>query len=87
MDRNLLEEVAAERDRQDEKWGGPANDDRWNPADWHAMLADYNGWARQMLCMGSIDKGRRRLIQLSAMALAAVEAIDRRKALLGEGEK
>lgn len=87
MDKNLLLEVAAERDRQDGKWGGESNDDQWNPLDWHELIADYNGWARRMLCMGSHDKGRRRLIQIAALALAEVEAIDRRfPALRGEVE-
>lgn len=77
MDKNLLLEVAAERDRQDGKWG-TEQDDKNNPLDWHETIADYNGWARRMLCMGSIAKGRRRLIQLAAIAVAQVEALDRR---------
>jgi hypothetical protein len=74
----VLLEVAAERARQDEKWGGATNDDQWNALDWHEMLADYNAWARRMACMGSLDKARRRYVQLAAMAVAAVEAIDRK---------
>lgn len=73
----ILEEVAAERTRQTEKWG-VEQDDKNNPLDWHEIIADYNGWARRMLCMGSITKGRRRLIQLAAIAVAEVEALDRR---------
>lgn len=84
MNKYLLLEVANERDRQDAKWGGAANDDQWNPLDWHEMISDYNGWARRMLTMGNYPKGRTRLIQLAAMALAEVEAIDRRVALLRE---
>lgn len=73
----VLLEVQAERSRQNEKWG-TAQDDKNNPLDWHEVIADYNGWARRMLCMGSIDKGRRRLIQVAAIAVAAVESFDRR---------
>lgn len=71
-----LYEVKQERMRQDAKWG-QENDNRNTPLDWHETIADYNGWARRMLCMGSIDKGRRRLIQLAAVAIAEVEALDR----------
>lgn len=74
---SILAEVAAERERQDLKWGGPANDDQWNSLDWHEMIADYNGWARRMVCMESLDKARVRYIQVAALAVAAVEALDR----------
>lgn len=74
----ILEEVADERQRQDEKWGGAESDDKNNPLDWHEVIADYNGWARRMLCMGSVAKARRRLIQIAALAVAQVEALDRR---------
>ena len=77
----VIAEVALERQRQDEKWGGAINDDQWSPLDWHEMLSDYNAWARRMACMGSLDKARRRYVQLAAMAVAAVEAIDRKTTL------
>jgi len=73
----VLGEVEAERARQDGKWGGPANDDQYNPLDWHEMIADYNGWARRMAAMGSLDRARKRYIQIAALAVAAVEAMDR----------
>jgi hypothetical protein len=77
MKESLLEEVKAERDRQDGKWGGADFDAAHNTPDyWHNLIADYNGWQRRMGLMGSRDKQRRRLIQLSAIALAAVEQID-----------
>ena len=65
----------------------PANDDRWNALDWHEMIADYNAWARRMACMGSMDKARRRYVQLAALAVAAVEAIDRADKNSGEEMK
>ena len=73
----VLEEVQSERARQDLKWGGADHDDKWTPLDWHEMIADYNGWARRMATMGSVDKARMRYIQVAALAVAAVEAIDR----------
>jgi hypothetical protein len=75
----VLEDVANERSRQEQKWGGQSNDDQWTPLDWHEMIADYNGWARRMAAMGSMDKARTRYIQIAADAVAAVEALDRKE--------
>jgi hypothetical protein len=74
----VLADVAAERQRQIMKWTETFNDDHWTPLDWHEMIADYNGWARRMATMGSTEKARNRYIQIAALAVAAVEAIDRR---------
>lgn len=72
----VLGEVAVERTRQHSKWDGVFDDLQWTPGDWHAMIEDYNGWARRMGCMGSMDKARNRYIQIAALAVAAVEAVD-----------
>lgn len=73
----ILGAIELERKRQDSKWGGEVHDNVLTPLDWHEMISDYNGWARRMATMGSPDKARRRLIQLAALAVAQVEAIDR----------
>lgn len=75
---SVLEDVLNERDRQVSKWEGKFNDDDYTPLDWHEMIADYNGWARRMAAMGSLDKARRRYIQIAALAVAAVGALDRK---------
>ena len=81
--RELLQEIWQERLRQMLKWGkgddvnASIHDDSWTALDWHEMIADYNGWARRMAVMGSWDKARERYIQVAALALAAVQAIDR----------
>lgn len=74
----VLDEVAVERDRQDAKWGGSEHDDCHSTTDFVQFIVDYAGWARQMASMGSHDKARRRLIQVAALAVAAVESIDRK---------
>lgn len=80
-DQNLIyKQLEAERILQCEKWG-TYNDDNWNALDWHEMIADYNAWARRMACMGSVDKARNRYIQVAALAVAAVEALDRKAAI------
>lgn len=76
--RFLLAEVDAERTRQDEKWGGAEHDDSHTTAEFVQLIEDYAGWARTMSGMGSHGKARRRLVQVAALALAAVEVLDRR---------
>jgi hypothetical protein len=77
--RSVLDDVFNERDRQVSKWTGTFNDDDYTPFDWHEMIADYNAWARRMMTMNSPDKARRRYIQIAALAVAAVEALDRKE--------
>ncbi|MCB1504486.1 MAG: hypothetical protein KDJ47_05875 [Hyphomicrobiaceae bacterium] len=74
---SVLQQVAAERDRQDQKWGGPAHDDRHTTADMVQLIEDYAGWARTMAGMQSFDKAKRRLVQVAALAVAAAEIIER----------
>lgn len=73
----ILSEVENERLRQDQKWGGSAHDDTNTPLDWYEILSDYNGWARRMATMQDINNARRRYVQIAAVAVAAVEALDR----------
>jgi len=73
----ILEEIAAERERQDGKWGGPDHDDTHTPFDWERWIKTYSAWARQMAEGGAHKKCRRRLIQTAALAVAAVESLDR----------
>ena len=75
---SVIAEVAEERGRQDGKWGGPDHDDKYTPAEFVQWIKDYAGWTRQMASMGSTDKARKRLIQVAALAVAAVESIDRK---------
>jgi len=74
---NILEEIKQERERQDSKWGGPSHDDKLTIAEWVQIIQDYAGWARTMAGQNSLVKARRRLKQVAALAVAAVEAIDR----------
>lgn len=85
MDGTLTEkicsEVIAERERQDDKWGGASHDDTHEISEFVQWIEDYAGWARMMASMGSADKTRRRLVQVAALAVAAVESMDRRGGL------
>jgi hypothetical protein len=44
------------------------------------LIEDYAGWARVMAGMSSPDKYRRRMVQVAALAVAAIESHDRRLA-------
>lgn len=74
----VLDDVAAERHRQDTKWGGAEHDDGHRIEDFVQLIQDYAGWARVMSGMGAREKARNRLVQVAALAVAAVESIDRR---------
>lgn len=75
----ILEEVYQERERQNKKWGGASHDDAHTIQEFVQLIRDYAGWARVMGVMNSPDKARRRLVQVAALAVAAVESIDRRQ--------
>jgi hypothetical protein len=78
---SLLAEVAEERARQDSKWGGASHDDQHSTSDFVQFIEDYAGWARTMAGMDSPEKAERRLIQVAALALAAVESSRRKRGL------
>ena len=75
---NPLFEVERERARQVAKWGGAEHDDQHSTQYFAQMIIDYAGWVRAMANMQSPGKARRRLIQIAALAIAAVESIDRK---------
>lgn len=73
-----VHDALAERARQDEKWGGPGHDDSRPTWAFVQLIQDYAAWARVMANMNSPEKARRRLVQVAALALAAVQSIDRK---------
>jgi len=66
----VLDEVRAERDRQDAKWGGPAHDDEHSMGDFMRFIQQRAGPC----------PSRKALIQIAALAVAATESFDRRAA-------
>lgn len=78
----VLQEIADERTRQIGKGFDPRVDDKKSVADWVNNIHDWAGWARAMAGMGGDEgrsRARRRLIQVAALAMAAVESIDRKE--------
>jgi hypothetical protein len=65
---DIYGEITAERVRQDAKWGGPAHDDQHAEADFAGFILDRaKEWP-----------SRKGFIQMAALAVAAVESMDRR---------
>ena len=72
---DLYREIDKERAYQDGKWGGSAADDGRSEADWESWIKEYSqGEGRA--------KGRafrERMLKTAALAVAALEAHDRRE--------
>jgi hypothetical protein len=70
-----LSDVLKERRCQDVKWGGPAHDDEHVPEDWERFIM------KRIPVESKPDETfRLRMVQIAALALAAVESFDRKKA-------
>lgn len=79
MSRQILyAELETERCCQDFKHGGPGNDDRLSEADWIAIACRQLGLAANDRAEDSPERFRRQMVRLAALAVAAVEANDRR---------
>lgn len=92
----IINDIAQERKQQDRKWGGPAHDDQHDRYDWlgflHRKVREAGSSARliEQAEAQTIDPSaarsagtteyRRVLVQIAALALAAVEAHDRAEA-------
>ena len=72
----VLAEVAAERHRQDEKWGEQNHD----AGKWMLILAEEVGEAAKAALEGDVAQERAEYVQVAAVAVARIECIDRRGA-------
>lgn len=75
----VLSEVADERQRQDEKWGGPEHDNGHAPADWMDFIDLKLDEAELAANQGNVREVRRVMVQIAALAVAGVQALDRRE--------
>lgn len=74
---SLWEEILWERVAQDAEHGGPDNDDLLTYAEWTGVLTQFAGRAFSCARLGRGDLYRARLVQVAAVAAAAIEAFDR----------
>ena len=68
----VLAEVKAERDKQDSKWGVQ----RHGPDGWLAILTEEVGEVAKSVLEGNGLHYRKELIQVAAVAVAAIECFD-----------
>ena len=73
---SIYDEIAAERKKQDEKWGGPNHDDTHDSYDWIAYVTKHMGKA----VLWPFDQSiyRKQMVCVAALAVAAIESIDRK---------
>lgn len=92
-------DVIAERNRQDQQWDGPEHDDDHTSYDWSAFIHHHTAklhllrrehgrlrgepheWVESD---GPAPDYRERLVKIAALAVAAIESYDRRKAAFAE---
>lgn len=76
----IWDEISKERARQDAIWGGAEHDDKQSPKDWINYTDQYLTEAAISL-QADHDESvyRRKMIQVAALAVAAVESYDRKK--------
>lgn len=82
---NVLDEVADERERQDEQWGGAGHDDGHTLSVWSDLLGER---ATKIRVEAGLDKRRsqppntrrvrREAVIMAALAVALIESLDRR---------
>lgn len=78
--KSVLEEIAKERNRQDEKWG----EQNHSPADYLTILGEEVGEANKAALEAKFagkpwDDYRKELVQVAAVAVAMIECFDRNK--------
>lgn len=85
MLQTTIEAIDNERRDQDRQWGGPGHDDTHVPEEWLAYIARQMSFAKTQVvhCGGPQSRDavvRMRLAKIAALAVAAIESIDRRAA-------
>lgn len=77
----IIAEIHAERDKQDAQWGGPEHDDGHTSDEWFGFIekqtSAYRAEASPYVAMDASARGR--LVKVAALAIAAIEAIDRNR--------
>lgn len=76
--KSVLEEIAKERNRQDEKWG----EQNHSPADYLTILGEEVGEANKAALEAKFagepwEDYRKELVQVAAVAVAMIECFDR----------
>jgi len=78
MEKEIFDEIHAERVYQDHKWGGPPHDDKHTNHDWVAYIIRYLG--RTIVWPWESCVFRTNMVKIAALAVAAIEWVDRLEA-------
>jgi hypothetical protein len=85
---NILMEITAERNYQDQKWGHEVDDLKNTPWMWTAYITQYaSKWMiGRFIPLGTdnIDTFRAMMVKVAAIAIAAIESVDRQRILGGK---
>ncbi len=73
---NVIDDILAERALQDKEWGGNEHDDKHDFYDWRTYL--YKQITAASMESGQHDRQRKRLVKIAALAVAAIESMDRK---------
>lgn len=86
--KTVYDEVKFEREYQDAKWGNTTDDTKNLPNDWVSYIAKYaTNWFGGMFPPYNtdiVDTFRSSMIKVAAIAIAAVESIDRQRVKNGK---
>lgn len=81
--KSIIEEIVAERLYQDEKWGHEADDKKNTPNDWVAYIGHHaSRWFKGGFLPYSedtVEAFRTQMVKVAALAVAAIESIDRQR--------
>lgn len=75
----IFQEIREERFRQVEQWGGAEFDDEQSALDFFAYIHKQRFKGSESATRGNIADTRERFIKIAALAVAAVESIDRKE--------
>ena len=73
--RDVFDEIVKERIAQDEKWGGSPHDDMHSIFDWVKFIRYH---ANRAVGGRAKDDYRKQMIRVAALAIAAIQAYDRK---------
>jgi len=78
MRQAIFREIETERQCQDATHGGPPHDDTLHANDWLAIVMRHLGLAAGDEAIIDAARYRKQLVRVAAVAVAAVESLDRR---------
>jgi hypothetical protein len=84
---SIYEEIKKEREYQDRKWGHHADDNLNTPWMWVSYIGHYaTTWMAGTFSLNSsmTDNFRTAMVKVAAIAVAAIESIDRQRAQNGK---